>query len=46
MGTPHTALVDVGGVVLGNWSGAYSDEAVKDVKLKLGITLPGLVASK
>jgi hypothetical protein len=43
MGTPQTMLIDVGGVVLGTWSGAYSGEVVKDVELKLGITLPGLV---
>jgi hypothetical protein len=42
-GTPHTIFVDAGGVVLGSWSGAYTDSVEHEVQAALGVALPGLL---
>lgn len=45
-GTPMTALIDAGGVVLGAWGGAYSGTVAKEIESSLGVALPGLVELK
>lgn len=41
--TPETVVVDTGGAVVHVWAGAYEPHVARDIDLKLGVRLPGLI---